>query len=76
MMKSAFAVCFLAIFGVSNGFVSKSAFTATVGIQVKSSPSSSLMTMNAAERTYIMVSAVMQYTSRYIQKLHRFGGRI
>jgi hypothetical protein len=23
-----------------------------------------------------MVSAVMQYTSRYIQKLHRFGGRI
>lgn len=51
-MKSFLALLLAALCGSALSFVSKSAFLPT---QVSVSRGSSMMTMNAAERTYIMV---------------------
>jgi hypothetical protein len=53
-MKSFVTICILAIAGLASGFVSKSAFAPANGLATRAS-SVSFMTMNAAEKTYIMI---------------------
>ena len=64
MMKSTFSfatLCALIMTSLVSGFVSQSAFTSNnnmLSSRVCIPSSDSLMSMNAAERTYIMVSAM------------------
>jgi hypothetical protein len=51
-MKSFLALCLVALCGSALGFAPKSAFMPN---QMAVTQGSSMMTMNAAERTYIMV---------------------